>query len=37
MPKENPGYYTTSEEVLELLVSWVDARPDTVVQTSAEM
>lgn len=28
VPKENPGYYTMSEEVLELIVGWVAKSPD---------
>lgn len=30
VPRENPGYYTMSEEVLELLVSWIGTSQDIV-------
>lgn len=34
-PKENPGYYTMSEEVLELIIGWID-KTDASVESAVE-
>lgn len=35
-PKENPGYYTMSEEVLELIIGWIETTPNTFVESAAQ-